>query len=155
MTTIEQRLEELGFPLPEPPAQLGLYLPGVQTGNLLFLSGQTPQIGGRAVVCGLVGRDLDVAEAADGARLAALNALAQARSVLGSLGRIKRVVRITGYVASVESFGEHPAVVDGATRLLVDVFGERGWHARSAIGVASLPQRAAVELDVIFEVEGT
>lgn len=149
---ILDRLAAAGHQLPPRQPALGEYLPGRVVGSLLFLSGQTPQRDGVPTVTGLVGRELGIDEARDAAALAALNALALARDLLGSLDRIRSVVRLTGYVAAVEGFGEHPRVIDGASGILRTAFGEAGRHARSAVGVASLPQSSPVELDLVFEV---
>ena len=149
---ITGRLAEAGWQIPGRQAPLGDYLPGRVVGDLLFLSGQTPQREGLPTVTGLVGRDVTPDQARDAASLAALNALAIARDLLGGLDRVRSVVRLTGYVAAVEGFGEHPRVIDGASEVLRTAFGEAGRHARSAVGVASLPQSSPVEIDLVLEV---
>ena len=146
------RLAAGGWELPVRQAPLGDYLPGRVVGDLLFLSGQTPQRDGLPTVTGLVGRELGIDEAREAAALAALNALAIAREILGGLDRVRSVVRLTGYVAAVEGFGEHPRVIDGASEVLRTAFGDAGRHARSAVGVASLPQSSPVEIDLVLEV---
>jgi enamine deaminase RidA (YjgF/YER057c/UK114 family) len=151
--TPEQRLEDLGVRLPPPPESLGSYLPWVRTGNLLYVSGQLPLAGGRLLHPGRVGEGVTVEQGAACARQAAVNALAIAREALGDLGRVRRVVRLAGHVAAPSSFTGHPQVVNGASDLLAEVFGERGRHARVALGAPSLPAGACVELEILFEAE--
>ena len=129
---IEQRLKELGVELPTAPKPVANYVPAVRAGRLLFLSGVLPMINGRLSYTGKLGRDLTVEQGAEAARLALLNALAIIKSELGNLDRIAQVVRMTGHVASAEGFVQQPAVVNGASDLLVAVFGDRGRHARSS-----------------------
>jgi enamine deaminase RidA (YjgF/YER057c/UK114 family) len=149
----EQRLEELGITLPAPGAPAGLYAPVVQTGALLYVSGQIPARDGTPAARGKAGREISTAEAAVLARLCALNGLAQVRAYLGSLDRVVRVVRVGGFVASAEAFTEQPQVINGASQLLLDIFGEAGRHARTAVGVAELPLGVPVEVEFLFEVE--
>ena len=149
---IEQRLKELGVELPTAPKPVANYVPAVRAGRLLFLSGALPMINGRLSYTGKLGRDLTVEQGAEAARLALLNALAIIKSELGNLDRIAQVVRMTGHVASAEGFVQQPAVVNGASDLLVAVFGDRGRHARVAVGAAELPLNAPVELDLIVEI---
>ena len=149
---IEQRLKELGVELPTAPKPVANYVPAVRAGRLLFLSGVLPMINGRLSYTGKLGRDLTVEQGAEAARLALLNALAIIKSELGNLDRIAQVVRMTGHVASAEGFAQQPAVVNGASDLLVAVFGDRGRHARVAVGAAELPLNAPVELDLIVEI---
>jgi enamine deaminase RidA (YjgF/YER057c/UK114 family) len=148
-----ERLRELGLSLPATPPPAGLYLPGVRSGLLVFVSGQTPTVDDRPVLTGSVGEDLSVEQAQEGARLAALNCLAQLAAVTGSLDRVRRIVRVTGYVRSAPAFGDQPAVVNGASKLLIDLWGELGRHARTSIGVAELPGGAPVEIELVVEVE--
>lgn len=153
--TPERRLEELGYPLrPPPPGPDKPYEPLVQVGRIVYGSGNTSmdRHEGR-VHAGKVGADVDVEQAAEYARIAMVNALAAFAAHLGSLDRIRRFVRLTGYVNSAPDFTKQADVVHGASRLLLDVFGERGRHARSAIGVAQLPGGAAVEVEAIVEVD--
>jgi enamine deaminase RidA (YjgF/YER057c/UK114 family) len=147
----EKRLASLGLVLPPPPTPLGAYVPWVRAGSLLYLSGQLPLREGRIVHPGLVGEGVTVAEGIECARIAALNGLAVVRSALGSLGAVSRVVRLAGHVAAPASFTAHPQVVNGASELLVEVFGEAGRHARVALGAPSLPANACVELEILFE----
>lgn len=148
-----ERLRELGLTLPAIPPAAGKYLPGVRSGQLVFVSGQTPTVDGRLTLTGYVGEHVSVEQGRQGARLAALNCLAQLAAVTGSLDRVRRIVRLTGYVRSAPGFGEQPAVINGASELLIDLWGEQGQHARSAIGVAELPGGAPVEIELVVEVE--
>jgi enamine deaminase RidA (YjgF/YER057c/UK114 family) len=150
----EARLEELGIELPEPPRPLGSYVPAVRTGNLVYLSGMLPLKDGKLARTGVVGRDLDAEEASVLARLAALNALSVLRDFLGgSLDSVLRCVKLSGFVASADGFTEQPRVINGASDLMAEVFGEAGRHARAAVGVNALPAGAPVEIEFIFEVE--
>jgi len=154
MSKIEARLSELGFPLPELTKPVAAYTPAVMTGNLVFTSGQLPFVNGALPTTGKVGTDeglVDPAEAKDLARLCALNALAAAKSVLGDLDRITRIVKVVGFVSSVPSFTGQPGVINGASEFLGEVFGEAGVHARSAVGVPVLPLDSAVEVEIIAE----
>jgi enamine deaminase RidA (YjgF/YER057c/UK114 family) len=150
--TFETRLQELGLVLPAPGTPAGLYSPVVQTGSLLFVSGQIPSRDGAPAGRGKLGRDVTVEQAADLARLCAVNGLAQVRAYLGSLDRVVRVVRVGGFVASAEGFTDQPKVINGASQLLLDLFGEAGRHARTAVGVAELPFGVPVEVEFLFEV---
>lgn len=152
MNAIESRLEELGITLPHAAAPAANYVPYVLSGNILHLSGQLPMEDGKLAVTGLVGRDVDVAGARRAAELCAINLLAQAKAALGDLSRIRRVVKIQGFVASTPDFTEQHLVINGASDLLVSVLGEAGRHARAAVGMASLPLNAAVEIDAIMEI---
>lgn len=149
----EARLQELGIALPPPPSAAGLYAPALQSGAQLYISGQLPSRDGKPVRQGKLGRDVSIEEAVELARLCAINGLAAARGHLGSLDRIRRAVRVAGYVASAEGFGQQPAVVNGASQVLLDIFGEAGRHARVAVGVAELPFNVPVEVEFLFEVE--
>ncbi len=148
----EQQLQKLQLELPQPPKPLATYVPAVLAGNLLFLSGVLPMRDGQLVFSGKLGRDLTVEQGAEAAKLSLLNALAIARQELGTLDRITRVVKVVGHVASAEGFVQQPQVLNGASDLLVAIFGEAGRHARVAVGAAELPRGAAVEIDVIFSV---
>lgn len=153
-STIETRLKDLGITLPEAAAPAAAYVPFVQSGNLLFTSGQLPLENGKLVSTGLVGRDITLEQAQDAAKACAINVLAQAKAALGGdLSRIKRIVKITVFVASVPDYTEQHLVANGASKLLVDVLAEAGKHARSAVGMASLPFNAPVEVEAIIEVE--
>lgn len=152
--TAEERLSQLGIILPTPPTPAGLYAPAVQAGPLLYVSGQLPIQEGTPLRRGRCGESVSIDEAAALARICALNALGIVRQALGSLDRVSRVVRVAGYVAGSADFVEHPRVVNGASQLLLDVFGEAGRHARIAIGVHQLPFGAPVEVEFLFETLG-
>lgn len=148
----EEKLKSLGLELPEPPKPVATYVPAVRAGSLLFLSGVLPMRDGQLAFVGKLGRELSLAQGAEAAKIAILNALAIAKQELGSLDRITRVVKVVGHVASAEGFTDQPQVLNGASDLLVAIFGEAGRHARVAIGAAELPRRAAVEIEVIVAV---
>ena len=148
----EKQLQALGLTLPPPPKPVASYVPAVRSGALLFLSGILPMKDGRPAWTGKVGRELTVEQGAEAARLACLNALAVVRAELGSLDAVKRIVRLGGHVASAEGFTQQPAVVNGASDLLVSIFGDAGRHARLALGASELPLGAAIELELIVEI---
>ena len=148
---IADRLKELGITLPPPPPPAGLYVPCVQAGDLLVISGQIPR---QPEARGKLGKDVTIEQAQEWARHCAINALGIAADHLGSLDRVVRVVRLAGYVASAEGFTDHPKVINGASQLMLDVFGEAGKHARIALGVAELPMGAPVEVEFMFQVKG-
>ena len=148
----EDQLRALGLELPSPPKPVASYVPAVQSGDLLFLSGILPMRDGMPAWTGKLGRELTVEQGAEAARLACLNALAVIKAHLGSLDRVARIVRLGGHVASAEGFTQQPAVVNGASDLLVAVFGEAGRHARLALGASELPLNAAIELELIVAV---
>lgn len=150
--TYEEKLTSLGLELPEAPKPVATYVPAVRTGNLLFLSGVLPMRNGQLAFTGKLGRDLTVPEGVEAAKIAILNALAIAKQELGSLDRITRVVKVVGHVASADGFAEQPQVLNGASDLLVAIFGDAGRHARVATGAAELPRGAAVEIEVILAV---
>jgi enamine deaminase RidA (YjgF/YER057c/UK114 family) len=150
----EQRLKELGIKLPIPPEPFGTYAEAVQTGNLLFLTGMLPTVGREAKFIGRVGMDLDVEAGRAAARLAALNGLAVAKQHLGTLDKVKRIVRLGVSVATSGDVRDQPRVADGASELLQDVFGKDKNPCRLVCGVASLPLGTSVELEIIFEVVG-
>jgi enamine deaminase RidA (YjgF/YER057c/UK114 family) len=152
MSTPEQRLAELGLELPEVVTPLASYVPAVRSGSYVYTSGQVPMVKGTMQVTGKVGAEVDPETAKDAARTCALNALAAVRSVTGDLSAVTRVVKVVGYVASTPDFTGQPGVVNGASDLLGHVFGDAGSHARSAVGVASLPLDAPVEVELIVEV---
>jgi enamine deaminase RidA (YjgF/YER057c/UK114 family) len=148
----EARLRELDITLPPPGKPGGLYTPCVQTGTLLFVSGQVPVVDGQLTVRGKLGAGVSLEMGQDLARRCALNALGHVRAQLGTLDRVVRAVKVNGYVASATGFTQQPQVINGASQLLLDVFGEAGGHARAAVGVAELPGGAPVEVEFIFEV---
>ncbi len=154
--TVEARLAELGITLPEVAAPVAAYVPAVISGNLVFTSGQLPFISGALPATGKVGDGhglVPAADAKDYARAAILNALAAVKGVLGSLDRVTRIVKVTGFVASVPEFTGQPGVINGASELLGEIFGEAGAHARSAVGVPVLPLDSPVEIEVIVAFE--
>ena len=152
MGNIENKIKELGLQLPEPPKPLAAYIPAKQVGNLVFTAGQLPMVNGEIILKGLLGQDVEIDPAYNAAKICTLNALSAIKGVIGDLDRIKQVVRVVGYVASVPTFTQQPAVVNGASELLLEIFGENGKHARSAVGMAVLPLNAAVEIELTVEV---
>jgi len=148
----EERLQNLNLELPSAPKPVATYVPAVRAGDLLFLSGVLPMQNGQLAFTGKLGRELTVQQGAEAAKMAILNALAIAKQELGSLDRIVRVVKVVGHIASAEGFTDQPHVLNGASDLLVEIFGEAGRHSRVAIGAAELPRRAAVEIEVILAV---
>jgi len=151
--TAEDRLTGLGIRLPDAPAPFGAYVPAVQTGQLLFLSGMLATAGHAVPSPGIVGKSLDVAAGREAAHVAAVNALALVKKQLGSLNRVSRVVRLGVYVAATSEFTEHATVADAASELLRDVFGEHTMSSRLVFGVASLPFGSPVELELVLEVK--
>jgi enamine deaminase RidA (YjgF/YER057c/UK114 family) len=150
---IDQHLAELKIELPNPAAPVANYVPAVRSGNLLFLSGQVCQWNGERRFIGKVGGEISLEQGKEAAKLCGLNLLAQAKRALdGDLDRVVRVVRLGGFVNSVPGFGDQPLVVNGASDLMVAVFGDAGRHARTAIGAGSLPGGVAVEVDAVLEV---
>ncbi len=147
---IEARLKELGLELPAAPVPVANYVPALQAGNLLFISGQIAKSADGTLVTGSVGTDLTVEEGQKAARLCALNILAQAKAALGSLDRIQQILRLTGFVNSAAGFADHPKVINGASDLMVEVLGEKGRHTRAAVGASGLPANTAVEVDAIL-----
>lgn len=154
MTSPQQRLDALGLKLPEVVAPLAAYVPAVQTGRYVYTAGQVPLVDGKLPATGKAGDAVSVEQAKELARICALNALAAVTSVTGSLSAITRVVKVTGFVASAPGFTAQPQVVNGASELLIEVLGDAGRHARSAVGVAALPLDATVEVELIVEVAG-
>lgn len=150
--SITERLEALGITLPRPPAPAAAYVPVVQTGNLVFVSGQGPVVDGRPAYVGRLGAEYDLIQGQEAARLAVVNALAQLQAHLGSLDRVRRIVKILGFVASAEGFDQQHLVMNGASELLERVFGEQGRHARTSVGTNALPFGIPVEIELIAEV---
>lgn len=146
-----QRISELGIVLPQVATPAGAYVPAVVSGNLVFTAGQIPLVDGKLAATGKVGKDLTAEQAKEIARICALNAVAAVKSVIGDLDRVKKVVKVVGFVSSDPSFSQQPAVVNGASELLEQIFDEKGIHARSAVGVAVLPLDAPVEVELIVE----
>lgn len=151
--SIDTRLAELGITLPDAPAPAGAYVACVRSGNLLFVSGQIAS-GPDGLIKGRLGDGMDVAAGQAAARACGLALLAQARAAIGSLDRVTRVVKLTGFVNSTPDFTDQPEVVNGCSDLMAEVFGDAGCHARAAVSAASLPRGVAVEVEAIFEVAG-
>ncbi|HET6370124.1 MAG TPA: RidA family protein [Nitrospiria bacterium] len=150
---IEAKLKSVGLALPEAPKPVASYIPAVRAGNLLFLSGMLPFVNGKLGKTGKVGRELSVAEGQESAKIALLNALAVVKAELGSLNKVGRIIRMGVHVASAEGFTQQPAVGNGASDLLVQLFGDAGRHARLALGAAELPLGAPVELELIVQAQ--
>jgi enamine deaminase RidA (YjgF/YER057c/UK114 family) len=152
MSSPEERLKEMGIELPPAPNPLGSYIPAVRTGNLVFVSGMLPLKDGKLLHRGKVGSEVTVEEAREAARTAAINALSVLKAHTGGLEKVRRCVKVSGYIASSPGFTEQPMVLNAASDLMAEVFGEAGRHARAAIGVPVLPMDSPVEIEFIFEV---
>ena len=150
---IEARLESLGIVVPVAAAPAGNYVPAVLSGRLLFISGQLPFVDGKPSHFGALGRDVSLEAGRAAARICGLNIVAQARAALGDLDRIARVVKLTGFVNSSPDFTDQPKVLNGASDLMVEIFGDKGVHARAAVGVAALPLGVPVEVEAILEID--
>lgn len=148
----EAKLAELGLPLPAAPGPIANYVRAVRVGNLLFVSGHGPTRDGKYLFTGKLGKDLTVDDGYKAAQLVCLNCLASVREALGDLDRVKRVVKLLGMVNSAPDFGHQPEVINGASDLLVQLYGDSGRHARSAVGMGALPRNIAVEIEMILEV---
>ena len=149
----EAKLDSMGIVLPQPAIPVANFVNTVQVGNLLFLSGNGPKKLDGKFITGKVGSDLTIEEGYEAARLTGINQIGVLKSTLGDLSRVKRIIRVTGMVNATSDFKQHPAVVNGFSDLMVDVFGEKGKHTRAAVGMASLPFNIAVEIDLIVEIE--
>lgn len=152
MSAIDNRLKELGIALPEARKPAFEYVAVALHGNIAYVSGQLPWLDGQNVISGKVGADVDLGRAQEAARLCTLFALANLKNEIGSLDLVERILKVTGFVASAPGFSAQPKVIDAASKLLGDIFGENGRHARSAIGVAELPRGAAVEIEYMIAV---
>jgi enamine deaminase RidA (YjgF/YER057c/UK114 family) len=152
MDTIQDRIEALGHTLPEVPVPVAAYVNCVRSGNLLFLSGGLPIDGDRKII-GQVPRDVSIEEAQEGARIIILNRLAVVKQEIGSLDKVKQIVALNGFVNSAADFYGHPQVINGASELLIEIFGDKGKHSRTALGAAALPLNVAVEINLVVEVE--
>ena len=148
----EARLEALGITLPSPPQPVANYVNGVRTGNLIFLAGKGPRYADGREITGKLGQDVSIEQGYEGARLTAINQLAVLKSMLGDLNKVKRIVKVLGMVNSDPNFVDQPKVINGFSDLMVEVFGDRGRHARAAVGMASLPRGQAVEIELVVEV---
>ena len=149
---IEEKLSQMGLTLPEPGPPAGNYVGAVRAGNLLFVSGHGPRSEGHYIT-GKVGRDLNAEQAYEAAKVVMLNCLASVKRELGDLDRVKRIVKLLGMVNCTEDFTEHPKVINGGSDLLVALYGDQGWHARSAVGMQQLPMNIPVEIEMIVEVQ--
>jgi enamine deaminase RidA (YjgF/YER057c/UK114 family) len=149
----EQRLKELGIELTQPTSPIASYVNAVRTGNLLYLAGKGPGLPGKPLPVGKLGRDFSIEQGYGFARETGLSILAVLKAELGDLDRVKRIVKVLGMVNATSEYGSQPEVINGCSDLFVDVFGDRGRHARSAIGVGSLPRGIPVEIEVIVEIE--
>jgi enamine deaminase RidA (YjgF/YER057c/UK114 family) len=152
MPTPEERLRQLGVDLPAPAAPVAAYVPTVRTGNLVYVSGQVPTVEGRPTHLGHLGADVDLEAGRAAARTCAINVIAALKAELGELSQVRRIVKLTGFVASTPDFTDEPKVVNAASELFGEVFGDAGRHARAAVGVAALPLGVPVELEAIVEV---
>ena len=150
---IEEKLTQMGLALPTPAAPAGNYVGAVRAGNLLFVSGHGPRRQGESYITGKVGRDLTTEQAYEVAKIVMLNCLASVKREIGDLDRVKRIVKLLGMVNCTEDFTEQPKVINGASDLLVTLYGEAGRHARSAVGMQQLPMSIPVEIEMIVEVE--
>ncbi|MFZ5516876.1 MAG: RidA family protein [Candidatus Zhuqueibacterota bacterium] len=151
--SIEDNIKSLGLEIPETPKPVAAYIPAVQVNDLVFTSGQLPVQKGELKFIGKLGREFTTEQGYQAAVVCVLNALSAIKNVIGDLDRIEQVVKVTGFVASAEGFTDQPAVINGASELLKKVFGEKGAHSRSAVGMAELPRGAAVELEMIVKVK--
>jgi len=150
---IDARLKDLGITLPAPPAPVASYVPSVKSGTLVFLSGQIPMTSEGLQYVGIIGQELSLDDGKAAARLCAINILAQIKAACdGDLDRVKRCVKLTVFVNAVPGYGQHPEIANGASDLMVEVFGEQGKHTRAAVGAGSLPRNVACEVDAIFEI---
>lgn len=150
---IEARLKALDLVLPEAKAAIGTYVPFVHLDGQLLISGQLPMKDGALAVAGTLGDGVEVAQGQEAARLCALNILAQAKAALGDLDRIVQLLRLNGFVSATPGFADHPKVINGASDLMVEILGDKGRHTRIAVGCASLPLNAAVEIDAVFAID--
>jgi enamine deaminase RidA (YjgF/YER057c/UK114 family) len=148
---IQDRLGQLNITLPTPPNPAGSYIPVVITGNLAFVSGQIPMQNGKVLYTGKVPTEKSIDEAREAAKLCGINILAQLQANLGSLDRITKIVRVSGFVNCTQEFSEHPKIINAASDMFYDIFGEKGKHSRIAVGVASLPLNSTVEIDMVAE----
>jgi len=148
----EQRLKEIGITLPEVPKPAAAYIPAKKVGNLVFCSGQGPSVEGKLTHTGKVGAEKTVEEGYEAAKICALNCLAAVKDLVGSLDEIEEIIQVRGFVNSAPDFGKQPEVINGASELLEKIFGEKGKHARCALGTSSLPRNILVELEMIVKV---
>lgn len=150
--SIEKRLQELNLTLPEAPKPVAVYVPALEHKGLLYISGQLPMQSGKVAFTGQVGSDVTLEDAYEAARICTLNALSIAKQALGSLDRVAQIVKVGGFVSSAPGFYDQPKVINGASELLGEIFGDKGKHARAAVGVNALPLNAAVEIEFVIAV---
>jgi len=148
----DEKIKELGIILPEAPRPLGFYIPAVRVGDLLFLSGMLPVREGKLLYRGKVGSDLNIEEAQEASKIALINGLSIIKGELGGLDNVKRIVRLSGYVASAPGFNQQPSVLNPASEILSVIFGEKGLHSRIAVGVSELPLNSPIEIELIVQV---
>jgi len=153
MKNYEERLKELGIEIPDLPPPAGAYIPAVKSGNLVFCSGQGPSRDGKLVYTGKLGAELTLEEGYQAARICALNCLAEICSVIGSINNIVKIIQVRGFIASTPDFFEHPRVLNGASELLIDIFGDAGKHTRCALGTSVLPKNIPIEVEMLVEVK--
>jgi len=153
MSNPEKKLQEMGIDLPTPPKPVASYVPTVQTGNLVFVSGQLPFVEGSLKYEGKVGGEVSLDEGYEAAKLCTINCLSVIKGEIGDLSKVKRIVKLTGYVSSAENFNKQPQVINGASDFLGEVFGKKGEHSRAAVGVNELPLNTPVEIEMIVEVD--
>ncbi len=149
---IEEKIKELGFNLPEAPKPVAAYIPALEVNNMVFTAGQIPSIAGELLFKGKIGKEVTLMEGQRAAEICILNCLAAIKGVIGNLDKIERIIKLTVFVNSSEGFADQPKVANGASELLIKIFGENGKHVRSAIGVNELPLNAAVEVEMICKV---
>ena len=152
MSKVEEKLAALGLAVPTPARPVAAYVPTARTGNLVFTAGQIPLVEGQLKYKGKLGLEISIEQGYDSARICALNCLGAIKAEIGSLDKVTRVVKVTGFVAAAQGFTDEPKVINGASELLVAAFGEAGKHARSAVGVAELPMGVPTEVEMIVEV---
>ena len=152
MSKVEEKILELDLELPKISTPIASYIPAKKVGNLVFTSGQLPMFNGELTITGFLGKEVSIEDANRAAQVCTLNALAAVKGVIGDLDQIKSIIRVVGYVASTPEFTKQPAVVNGASDLLLQIFGDEGKHARSAIGVSALPLNAPVEIELTVEI---
>ncbi len=150
---VNEKLKELGIEIPEAPKPLASYIPATVEGNLIYTAGQVPLENGKLKFAGIVGKDITTADAQEAAKTCAVNCLSVIKSAIGDLEKIERIVKLTVFVASVENYTDQPKVANGASDFLVEVFGEKGKHVRSAVGVSSLPINSSVEIEMIAKIK--
>lgn len=153
MSMIEKKLEEMGLELPAAPKPVAAYIPAIQSGNMVFTSGQIPFLNGELKFKGKLGKEVSIEEGYEAAKLCALNCLSVIKAVIGDLDRIEQVVKVNGFVNSVPEFSDQPKVINGASELFGNLFGEAGRHARAAVGSINLPMNATCEVEVIVRVK--